>query len=56
MSLMDPGNVERPAVNNQGEGWPVERCGQWGMVLTQVRWRPLVVDQVRRLATPVVSQ
>jgi hypothetical protein len=24
MSLMDPGNVERPAVNSQMEGWPVE--------------------------------
>jgi hypothetical protein len=42
---MDPGNVERPAVETQ-----VRRMAS-GVVLTQVRWRPLGVDQVRRLAT-----
>jgi len=48
---MDPGNVERPSVETQVR-WRMAS----GVVLTQVRWRPLGVDQVRRLATPVVSQ
>jgi hypothetical protein len=54
MSLLDLGNVERPVVDNQVEGWPVERCGQWSGISLMDPGnleRPSVETQVRRMAS-----